>query len=39
MALLGFRVTYNTTWPIERHGFRPPAAVRNPPLQPAAMAA
>jgi transposase InsO family protein len=38
-ALLAFRETYNTTWLIERHGFRPPAAVRNEQLQPAALAA
>src|SRR4051794_1330174 len=25
-ALLEFRQTYNTTWLIERHGFRPPTA-------------
>jgi transposase InsO family protein len=39
VALLEFRETYNTTWLIERHGFRPPAAIRNEQLQPAAMAA
>jgi putative transposase len=38
-ALLAFRETSNTTWLIERHGFRPPAAVRNEQLQPAALAA
>jgi putative transposase len=38
-ALLEFRETYNTTWLIERHGFRPPAEVRNAQLQPTAMAA
>ncbi len=38
-ALLEFRETYNATWLIERHGFRPPAAVRNERLQPAAPAA
>ncbi len=27
-ALLAFRETYNVTWLIERHGFRPPGAVR-----------
>src|SRR3712207_4785156 len=27
-ALLAFRDTYNATWLIERHGFRPPSAVR-----------
>ena len=39
VALLDFRETYNTTWLIERHGFRPPAAIRNEQLQPAALAA
>ena len=38
-ALLEFRDTYNATWLIERHGFRPPNAVRKEQLQPAAMAA
>jgi transposase InsO family protein len=38
-ALLAFRETYNTTWLIERHGFRPPDAVRKEQLQPAALAA
>jgi putative transposase len=38
-ALLEFRETYNITWLIERHGFRPPAAVRKEQLQPAALAA
>jgi putative transposase len=38
-ALLDFRGTHNTTWLIERHGFRPPAAVRNERLQPTALAA
>lgn len=32
-ALLEFPGTYNTTWLIERHGFRPPADVRNKRLQ------
>jgi len=27
-ALLAFREIYNATWLIERHGFRPPAAIR-----------
>jgi hypothetical protein len=27
-ALLVFRETTNATWLIERHGFRPPAAIR-----------
>lgn len=39
VALIEFRETYNTTWLIERHGFRPPAAIRQEQLQPAAMAA
>ena len=34
LALLDFRETYNTTWLIERHGFRPPAAVRQDQLSP-----
>jgi putative transposase len=38
-ALLDFRDTYNATWLIERHGFRPPDAVRKEQLQPAALAA
>jgi transposase InsO family protein len=38
-ALLEFRETYNSTWLIERHAFRPPAAVREEQLQPAALAA
>jgi putative transposase len=38
-ALLVFRETYNATWLIERHGFRPPAAVRDEQLSPAALAA
>jgi hypothetical protein len=39
LALLDFRETYNTTWLIERHGFRPPAAIRQEQLSPAARAA
>jgi putative transposase len=39
VALLEFRETYNATWLIERHGFRPPAAIRNEQLPPAALAA
>jgi putative transposase len=39
VALLEFRETYNTTWLIERHGFRPPATIRHEQLQPAARAA
>ena len=39
VALLEFREIYNATWLIERHGFRPPAAIRNEQLQPAALAA
>ena len=38
-ALLEFRETYNTTWLIERHGFRPPSAVRQDQLSSAALAA
>jgi transposase InsO family protein len=38
-ALLVFRELYNTTWLIERHGFQPPAAVRQNQLSPAALAA
>jgi putative transposase len=38
-ALLTFRDTYNMTWLIERHGFRPPAAVRDDQLSAAALAA
>jgi putative transposase len=32
LALLAFREIYNTTWLIERHGFQPPAAVRQQQL-------
>jgi transposase InsO family protein len=38
-ALLEFRETYNATWLIERHGFRPPNAVRQDQLPTAALAA
>jgi putative transposase len=38
-ALLEFRETYNSTWLIERHGFRPPDAVRQDRLSTAALAA
>jgi putative transposase len=38
-ALLEFRETYNSTWLIERHGFRPPNAVRQEQLSTAATAA
>ena len=38
-ALLDFRETYNTTWLIERHGFRPPSSVRQDQLSTAALAA
>lgn len=38
-ALLEFRETYNATWLIERHGFRPPSAVRQQQLSTAALAA
>jgi transposase InsO family protein len=39
LALLEFRETYNATWLIERHGFRPPSAVRQDQLSTAALAA
>jgi hypothetical protein len=35
-ALLEFRRSYNTTWLVERHGFRAPAAVRAAPTSPPA---
>jgi transposase InsO family protein len=38
-ALLEFREVYNATWLIERHGFRPPSAVRQDQLSTAAFAA
>ena len=38
-ALLAFQQTYNKIWLIERHGFRPPAAIRDEQLSPAALAA
>src|SRR5215217_2376862 len=38
-ALLAFREVYNATWLIERHGFRPPDAVRAEQLSTAALAA
>ena len=38
-ALLEFRAAYNATGLIERHGFRPPAAIRAEQLPPAALAA
>jgi putative transposase len=38
-ALPAFREAYNTTWLIERHGFRPPTAIRDEQLSPAALAA
>ena len=38
-ALIDFRETYNATWLIERHGFRPPSAVRHDQLSTAALAA
>ena len=38
-ALLAFRDTYNATWLIERHGFRPPNAVRQDQISTAAPAA
>jgi transposase InsO family protein len=38
-ALLVFRELYNTTWLIERHGFRTPAAARQSQLSSMALAA
>ncbi len=38
-ALIEFRETHNASWPIERHGFRPPDAVRHDRLSTAALAA
>lgn len=38
-ALLEFRKAYNATWLIERHGFKPPSAVRQEQLSTAALAA
>src|SRR3982750_986197 len=38
-ALLPFQEVYNATWLIERHGFRPPAAIRQEQLPAAALAA
>ena len=38
-ALLAFRETYNTTWLIQRHGFRPPTSIRNEQLSTVALAA
>jgi transposase InsO family protein len=38
-VLLNFRQTYNTTWLIERHGFKPPSAIRAQQLSPTALAA
>jgi putative transposase len=38
-ALLAFREAYNATWLIERHGFRPPDAVRDEQLSAVALAA
>ena len=38
-ALLEFRQTYKITWLIERHGFRPPSAIRAQQLSPTALAA
>jgi putative transposase len=38
-ALLEFRETYNATWLVERHGFRPPSAVRQDQLSTEALAA
>ena len=38
-ALLAFQEAYNATWLIERHGFRPPRAIREDQLSIAALAA
>ena len=38
-ALLAFREAYNAAWLIERHGFRPPAAIREEQLSAVALAA
>ena len=38
-ALLEFRDAFNAAWLVERHGFRPPDAVRQDRLSPAALAA
>ena len=38
-ALIEFRDAYNATWLIERHGFRPPAAIRAEQLPTATLAA
>ena len=39
VALLEFRDAYNATWLLERHGFRPPSAIRQDRLSTAALAA
>jgi transposase InsO family protein len=39
LALLDFRKTYNTTWIVERHGYKTPEQVRAEQLQCAAKAA
>ena len=39
VARLAFRDIYNATWLIERHGFRPPNAVRQDQLSSPAWAA
>jgi putative transposase len=38
-ALHAFREIYDAMWPIEWHGFRPPAIVRDERLSAAALAA
>jgi hypothetical protein len=38
-ALIAFRETHNATWLIQRHGSRPPRAIRAEQLSPAALAA
>ena len=38
-ALIAFREIYNTSWLLERYGFRSPGAIRAEQLPPAAKAA
>ena len=38
-ALLAFKQTYNQSWIIERHGYKPPAQVRADQIGPLARAA
>jgi putative transposase len=39
LALIAFKDRYNSTWIVERHGYRTPAQVRHDQLHPAARAA